>query len=137
MTDHSTLIKNLNEGYEKSLFLKAMELKVLALGEDTAVLELACNEHTVSPYGSLYGGVVSFAADIAIWNALLTRDEKPAVATTDLNIHYLDRFTTGTARFEAKVLRYGSRMVIGETNIFNNQGVLAAHATASFLKVGK
>ena len=125
----------LNKGYQDPLFLRSMDLKVEMLKKDKAVLSMACNEHTLSGYGSLYGGIIGFAADIAIWNALLTRGDEPHVVTTDLNTHFLERFGKGRARFEATILRYGARMIMGECKVYNAKNNLAAHVTASFLRV--
>lgn len=127
----------LNQGYKDPLFLRSMDLQVEHLNRDKAVLSIACNEHTLSTYGSLYGGVIGFAADIAIWNALLTRGDEPRVVTTDLNTHFLERFDEGRARFDAEILRYGSRMIMGECKVYNSKNNLAAHVTASFLRVTK
>lgn len=129
-------LKNrLNQSYQKLELLKLMGFSVSSFDNDKATLTIEANDNTLSPYGALYGGVISFAADIAIWNALLSRGESPRVATTDLNVHYLERFTKGTARFEARILKYGSRIIMGECDIFNQDNVLAAHATASFLRL--
>lgn len=127
--------KKLNQNFNSGTFFKLMDLKVVSLSQDKAVLTVACNQDTISFQGSLYGGVLSFAADVAIWAALVTRGFEQQVVTTDLNIHYLDRFEKGLARFEATILRRGKRMIMGEVNIYNNQNVLAAHVTGSFLKV--
>ena len=126
---------SLNQHYPDLLFFKHMDLQVESLTKDKAVLSLACNEHTLSPYGAMFGGVVSFAADVAIWNALLTRGENPHVVTTDLNMHYLERLSQGRVRFMAEILKYGTRIIIGECKIYNAKKVLAAHATASFLRL--
>lgn len=131
------LKQKLNANYAKIELLKTMGIRVESFDTDRAILTIACDDNTTSPYGSLYGGVVSFAADIAIWNALLTRGENPRVATTDLNVHYLERFPKGRARFEARILKYGSRLIIGECDVFNQDNVMAAHVTASFLKLDR
>jgi len=128
--------KRLNLSYQKPLFLQSMDLRVESLAKDRAVLSVACNEHTLAPiHGSLYGGIIGFVADIAIWNALLTRDDKQNVATIDLHTHFLEKFSKGRARFEAKILRYGARVIVGECKAYTARKVLAAHVTASFLRI--
>ena len=131
-----TLRKKLNDGYRLNDFTKMMGLYVEKFDEDRAVLRVDCNEKTMSRYGTLYGGVVSFAADVALWNALLTRGEHPRVVTTDLNVHYLDRFPEGHATIDARVLRYGKRLIICEAEMYNSKKVLAAHITGTFMNLG-
>jgi uncharacterized protein (TIGR00369 family) len=129
------LKKKLNATFQTNPFLKLMEFQVESFQKDKAVLSVICNHDTMSFQGSLYGGVLSFAADVAIWAALLGTGFKGRVVTTDLTMHYLDRFEKGKALLEATILRSGKRMIMGEVNVYNHKRKLGAHATAGFLRL--
>lgn len=131
----SEIKKRLNERFAARTFFRLMNLKLLALKKDHAVLSFDCNDDTVSLRGTLYGGVIAFAADVGIWAALVSDGLDQLVVTTDLNVHYRDRFQAGRVRVEARVLRRGKSMIIGEARLFNHQKNLAAHVTASFLRL--
>lgn len=134
MTTVSTL-KNLNREFAETALFALMGLKIVKMGRGRAVLTVECNDQTLSHQGSLYGGVISCAADVAIWVALMSQGYTDKVVTTDLNVHYLDRFERGKASLEAVILRHGKRLIMGEVNLFNHKKILAAHVTGTFLKI--
>ena len=127
--------KELNARFKSRTFLKLMNLKLLSLKDDRATLSFDCNSDTVSLRGTLYGGVVAFAADVGIWAALVSEGLDQLVVTTDLNVHYLDRFEKGKVTVRAAILRRGKNMIIGEARLYNHKKILAAHVTGSFIRL--
>ena len=127
-------IKKINREFAATRLFALMGLTVVKMGAGKASLTVVCSADTLSHNGSLFGGVISCAADVAICVALLSQGYRDKVVTTDLNVHYLDRFERGKARLEAVILRHGKRLIMGEVNMFNHKNILAAHITGTFLK---
>lgn len=132
---NASALKKLNREFAETPLFRLMGLEVVRMGSGKAVLTVDCNADTLSHQGSLYGGIISCAADVAIWVALLSQGYKGKVVTTDLNVHYLDRFERGKARLETAILRHGKRLIMGEVNMFNHEKMLSAHVTGTFLKI--
>lgn len=127
-------ITALNHSFSRTKLFQLMDLKVTRMNHGKASLTLVCNKDTMSDQGSLYGGIISCAADVAIWVALLSLGHSGKVVTTDLNVHYLERFEKGRARLDAKILRHGKRLIMGEVEMFNHSKIMGAHITGTFLK---
>lgn len=131
--NRNEIIEMFENQFKSETLFKLMNVQLVEMKDDYAILTVDCNDDTVSFMGSLYGGVITFAADVAMYAALISKGMEKVV-TTDLNVHYLDRFEKNIARFEAQVLRRGKKMIMAEVNVYNSDNVLAAHCTGSFLK---
>lgn len=91
-----------------------------------------------NPLGTVHGGYVATMLDSAIGLAVHT--SLPAGAgysTTDLKISYLRALTakSGPLRGEGSLLHAGRRVAFGEAKLFDVEGRLCAHATATCLIV--
>lgn len=89
-----------------------------------------------NPLGTVHGGYIATILDSAIGLAIHT--SLPAgvgYSTTDLNVSYLRAVTaqSGPLRGEGSLIHAGSRVAFGEAKLFDAEGRLCAHATATCL----
>ncbi len=89
-----------------------------------------------NPLGTVHGGYVATILDSAIGLAVHT--SLPAgvgYSTTDLKISYLRALTakSGPLRGEGSLLHAGRRVAFGEAKLFDAEGRMCAHATATCL----
>lgn len=127
---------------EVNLFL-AKEFPQIAIGrafkvEETrygfARLRMCFGEHLLRPGGTISGPAMFALADIAMYAAVLVSAGPIAHAvTTNLNINFLHRPGQRDMIGEARVLKLGKRLAVGEIALHSDGEVeLAAHATATY-----
>lgn len=108
-------------------------LTVLHADESGARLRLQVNESHLRPGGTISGPAMMGLADAAMYMALLTRIGLVALAvTTNFNINFL-RKPTGNLEAEARLLKLGKRLAVGEISIYSEgHDDVVAHATCTY-----
>ncbi len=74
-------------------------------------------------------------ADVAVYVAILATlgDEALQAVTTSLNVNFLKRPAPGELVAEARLLKVGRRLVVGEVAISDAEEItLVAHTTATY-----
>lgn len=100
----------------------------------TARLRMAYHERLLRPGGTISGPSMFALADVAMYAALLSViGPRPLAVTTNLNINFLRRPEPRDMIAEARVLKLGKRLAVGEIALHSDgQSELAAHATATY-----
>lgn len=108
-------------------------LTVLHADESGARLRLSVNESHLRPGGTVSGPAMMGLADAAMYLALLARIGLVALAvTTNFNINFL-RKPTGNLEAEARLLKLGKRLAVGEITIYSEgHDEAVAHATCTY-----
>lgn len=105
------------------------------VGEAFARLRLPESEDHLRPGGTISGPAMVMLADVAVYIAILATlgDGALQAVTTSLNINFLKRPEQGTLVAEAKLLKVGKRLVVGDVSIWDaGMAGLLAHATATY-----
>lgn len=92
-------------------------------------------EH-LRPGGTVSGPAMVMLADVAVYVAILATlgDSALQAVTTSLNVNFLKRPAPGELIAEAKLLKVGRRLVVGEVAISDAGGeTLLAHTTATYV----
>jgi uncharacterized protein (TIGR00369 family) len=97
-------------------------------------LRMAYHERLLRPGGTISGPSMFALADVAMYVAVLSAIGPRALAvTTNLNINFLRRPEARDMIAEARLLKLGKRLAIGEIALHSDgQEELAAHATATY-----
>ena len=110
--------------------LLGMKLARLAPGRVTLLLDVE-PRHS-HPYG-VHGGVLAALADTALAMAILTRlPPRVWISTVEMKINYLSAHQRGRLRAEARVLRLGKRLAVGEVEIRNAARQLVAKSLLTY-----
>lgn len=98
------------------------------------VMSLAVDERRLRPGGTVSGPTMMTLADTAMWALTLAHvGPEPMTVTANLSIHFLLRPPPGVLVAEAKLLKLGGRLVVGEVAISGaDGGVVVAHATVTY-----
>lgn len=109
-------------------------LVVDALGHGTARVRCPFRDDFLRPGGTISGPVMMTMADYAMYAAVLSRIGMVELAvTTNLNINFLRRPRPGDMLAEAKLLKLGQRLAVGEIALHvDNEEDLVAHVTATY-----
>ena len=107
---------------------------VEAAAHGAARLRMAYHQRLLRPGGTISGPSMFALADVAMYVAVLSAIGPRALAvTTSLNINFLRRPEARDMIAEARLLKLGKRLAIGEIALHSDgQEELAAHATATY-----
>lgn len=83
-----------------------------------------------NPQGSLHGGAMATVMDISMGH-LVKKVAGPG-ATIEIKVQYMRPVVSGIATCEGRFLRRGRQLSFMESQIFDADGKLAAHATATW-----
>jgi uncharacterized protein (TIGR00369 family) len=103
-------------------------------GPMQARMRLLSGERHLRPGGTISGPAMFGLADVALYAAILASVGPVALAvTTNLNINFLRKPAPVDLIGEARLLKLGKRLAVGEVSIFDSAGAdLVAHATGTY-----
>lgn len=109
-------------------------MRTRAIGDGTAVLELAYTDDMVRPGGTVPGPFMMALADATMYAAVLSViGEVKLAVTTSLNINFLFRPRPGGLVAEGRVLKAGKRLVVVEVTVHSDgHDKPVAHATGTY-----
>ena len=119
---------------ERVPFVGQMGPRVAHIGAGTAVLRQPFHDVFLRPGGTVAGPVLMGLADAALYAAVLGRLGRVEEAVTaSLNINFLRRPQPGDIIAEAKLLKLGKRLAVGEVGLYiDGDPELVAHVTATY-----
>jgi uncharacterized protein (TIGR00369 family) len=111
-----------------------MGIEVVALGDGSATVRLPYSPDYLRPGGTISGPVLMTMADVAMYGAVLSAIGPVALAvTTNLNINFLRKPPPADLLAEARILKLGRRLAVGEANLRSaSDQELLAHATMTY-----
>ena len=104
------------------------------VGHRTARMRLSTSDEHLRPGGTVSGPTMMGLADCAMYAALLGEiGPVPLAVTTNLNINFLHRPRPGDIIAEARLLKVGKRLAVGEVSIYS-EGIEdpVAHVTTTY-----
>lgn len=107
---------------------------VEGVGRRTALVRLDADDAHLRPGGTVSGPALMALADVAIYVALLAQIGPVALAvTTSLSINFLRKPSPGPIFAEAKLIKLGKRLAVGEVGM-RGPGAedLVAHCVATY-----
>ncbi len=107
---------------------------VETVGPMTAHMRLRYHPRHLRPGGTISGPAMFALADVALYAAILVQIGPVALAvTTNLNINFLRKPEPRDLIGEARLLKLGKRLAVGEVLIFaQGSEDLVAHATGTY-----
>jgi uncharacterized protein (TIGR00369 family) len=107
---------------------------VEAVGPMSARLRLLYRDDHLRPGGTISGPTIFALADVALYVAILAQLGPVALAvTTNLNINFLRKPGPADLVGEARLLKLGARLAVGEVTMTSVGGPeIVAHATGTY-----
>jgi uncharacterized protein (TIGR00369 family) len=105
------------------------------LGERSATLRMKAVDRIIRPGGTISGPAMFTLADVGIWVLLLAELGEHALqaVTTNLNLNFLSRPAPVDMLCEARILKLGRRLAVGEIELRSEgHDELIAHATGTY-----
>jgi len=113
-----------------SFFLSRLLGLEITFGERTCTVRFSVVPALFNPQGTLHGGILATALDIAMGH-LLNHVSGPG-ATLEVKVQYLAAVTGGGVRCDASFLRHGRGISFLQATAFRDDGEPVAHATSTW-----
>lgn len=109
-------------------------LEILSADADGGRLRMQVKPGHLRPGGTISGPAMMGLADAAMYIALLARIGMKALAvTTNFNINFLRKPAAQAIEAEARLLKLGKRLAVGEITIYaQGEADPVAHATCTY-----
>ena len=121
---------------ERLPFGEMMGLSVDYFESDHVRLRAVYSERFLRPGGTIAGPVMMGLADAALYALVLSRIGPVELAvTTNLSINFLRRPAPGDVIADARMLKLGKRLAIGEVSLYSESGSEedpVAHVTGTY-----
>ena len=104
-------------------------------GEDDCRVSFEMKDFMLNPQGSLHGGVIAFALDIAMGHLLRVRSGPGT--TLEMKVQYLSAPRAGRLTATGRFLRRGASVSFLRAELSNEAGDLLAFATSTWKSLGQ
>lgn len=107
---------------------------IVEAGMTRTVLQMRTDARHLRPGGTVSGPTLMELADAAMYVAILGQVGKVALAvTTNLNMNFYRKPEPGILRAEARLLKLGQRLAVGDVLLFANDSEQSvAHASVTY-----
>lgn len=124
-------------GRELVPIIELLGLRIQSVEHGLVRVRIEYRDEFVRPGGSIAGAVLLAAADFAVWGCILSvMGRTDLTMTTNLNFNFLRRPALSDVIAEAKLLKLGRRLAVGEVQLYSNFGEdhesLIGHATCTY-----
>lgn len=106
--------------------------KVKEISPDQAVVTLEVRQHHLNPMGMVHGGVLSSLIDNAMGLAAMSTRPNQKIVTTNLNVHFVAPFESGTLTATARVVHASRSTLTLQADVKDEQGRLGTLGSGSF-----
>ncbi len=115
-------------------FAVMMGAEIIALEEGRAAFRLPYRADWLRPGGTISGPMLMGLADLAMYAVVLSAVGRVELAvTTNLNINVLRKPAAVDVIAEARMLKLGKRLAVGEVELFSEGDPdMVAHVTATY-----
>ena len=121
---------------ERLPFAQSMGIELLSIHADGVTMQAVYDEAFLRPGGTIAGPIMMGLADAAIYALVLSRIGPVELAvTTQLSINFLRKPEPGNVLAEARLLKLGKRLAVGDVSMHSACNPYAdpvAHATATY-----
>ena len=114
-------------------FVKLMGMKLLSSGDGKSVMRCRIRPVLRNTAGTLHGGVMGALVDMSVATALRSVMALSCWMTTvEYKVNFLKPVSDGVVTARGTVLRLGSTIAVGSTEIRNDQGEVVAFGSATY-----
>lgn|GEM_PF-37602 len=121
---------------ERLPFAALMGLAVDHIGAESVQLRTVYDERFLRPGGTIAGPIMMGLADAAMYAVVLSRIGPVELAvTTQFSINFLRKPLPGDVLAEARLLKLGKRLAVGEVTLWSERGKRedpVAHVTSTY-----
>jgi uncharacterized protein (TIGR00369 family) len=115
-------------------FFEGSGLSIERVGYGDIRVRRAFHEDHIRPGGTISGPTMMELADFAMYVAVFSAvGPQPLAVTTNLNINFLRKPAQADLIAEARLMKIGKRLAVGEVNIYSDgEDEPVAHVTSTY-----
>jgi uncharacterized protein (TIGR00369 family) len=114
--------------------LISMEIKELDWG--TSLLEVELEEKHLQPFGYVHGGAIASVMDAAtFWAVFPQVKDGMGLTTVEIKVNFLAPVQKGKLVAKGRCIKIGKTLALGDATVYDGNGNLLAHGTATMMIV--
>jgi uncharacterized protein (TIGR00369 family) len=120
----------------QSPYFSLLSMKIKDLDWGTAVLEVELEEKHLQPFGYVHGGVIASVMDAAtFWATFPQVKDGMGLTTVEIKVNFLAPVHKGKLVAKGRCIKIGKTLALGDATIYDAEGNLLAHGTATMMIV--
>ncbi len=119
---------------EKLPLVRQTGIRAERIDAGRVVMRMPCNEDALRPGGTIHGPAMMALADVAMYVVVMSLIGPVELAvTTSLNANFLRRPKPADLIAEARILKLGKRLAVGEVTVYSDgETEPVCHVTATY-----
>ena len=120
----------------RSPYFSLLSMKIKELEWGTSVLEVELEEKHLHPFGYVHGGAVASVMDAAtFWSVFPKVRDGMGLTTVEIKVNFLAPVRDGKLVAKGRCIRIGRTLALGDATIYDGNGNLLGHGTATMMIV--
>jgi uncharacterized protein (TIGR00369 family) len=120
----------------RSPYFSLLSMKIKELEWGTSVLEVGLEEKHLQPFGYVHGGAIASVMDAAtFWAVFPQVKDGMGLTTVEIKVNFLAPVREGRLVVKGRCIKIGKTLALGDATIYDGNGNLLAHGTATMMIV--
>jgi uncharacterized protein (TIGR00369 family) len=120
----------------RSPYFSLLSMKIKELGWGTSVLEVDLGEKHLHPFGYVHGGAIASVMDAAAYWAVFPQvKDGMGLTTVEIKVNFLAPVKEGKLVAKGRCIKIGKTLALGDATIYDGNGNLLGHGTATMMIV--
>jgi uncharacterized protein (TIGR00369 family) len=120
----------------RSPYFSLLSMKIKELEWGTSVLEIELEEKHLQPFGYVHGGAIASVMDAAtFWAVFPQVKDGMGLTTVEIKVNFLAPVREGKLLAKGRCIKIGKTLALGDATIYDGNGNLLAHGTATMMIV--
>jgi len=120
----------------RSPYFSLLSMKIKELEWGTSVLEVELEEKHLHPFGYVHGGAVASVMDAAtFWSVFPKVRDGMGLTTVEIKVNFLAPVREGKLVAKGRCIKIGRTLALGDATIYDGNGNLLGHGTATMMIV--
>jgi uncharacterized protein (TIGR00369 family) len=120
----------------RSPYFSLLSMKIKGLEWGTSVLEVDLGEKHLHPFGYVHGGAIASVMDAsAYWAVFPQVKDGMGLTTVEIKVNFLAPVNKGKLVAKGRCIKIGKTLALGDATIYDGNGNLIGHGTATMMIV--
>jgi uncharacterized protein (TIGR00369 family) len=120
----------------RSPYFSLLSMKIKKLEWGTSVLEVDLGEKHLHPFGYVHGGAIASVMDAAAYWAVFPQvKDEMGLTTVEIKVNFLAPVKEGKLVAKGRCIKIGKTLALGDATIYDGNGNLLGHGTATMMIV--
>ncbi len=129
-------IEAISHAVNKSPYFSLLSMKIKDLEWGSSVLEVELAEKHLQPFGYVHGGAIASVMDAAtFWAVFPQVKDEMGLTTVEIKVNFLAPIQKGKLVARGRCIKIGKTLALGDATIYDMEGGLLAHGTATMMIV--